>query len=132
MNSYDNAYYTIQDIRDAEERTRGIIGHDDIMSRLESMISYGVVELPWFRFTDCERDLISDYSGIKPRFRIPTPDPPCQSPCIPTCCDDCPVPSESDLPTPPREPQEIYAEYLKRTRGENDPEYMNFLKEFVR
>jgi hypothetical protein len=72
MKSYDDAYYTIQDIRDAEERTRGIIGHDDIISRLEFMISRGIVELAWFKFTDCERDLISDYSGIKPRFRQQT------------------------------------------------------------
>lgn len=70
MKLYDDAYYTIQDIRDAEERTRGIIGHDDIISRLEFMISCGIVEFPWFRFTNCERDLILEYSGIKPRFRI--------------------------------------------------------------
>ena len=61
-----------------------------------------------------------------------TPDSPCQAPCVPTCCDDCPVPPKPDPPTPPRKPHEIYAEHLKRTRGENDPEYMNFLKEFVR
>jgi hypothetical protein len=69
MKSYDDAYYTIQDIRDAEERTQRIIGHDDIMSRLEFMISEGILELPWFRFSSCERSLISDYCGIKPRFR---------------------------------------------------------------
>jgi len=69
MKSYDDAFYTIQDIRDAEERSRRIIGHDNITSRLEFMISRGIAELPWFRFTDCERDIISDYCGIKPRFR---------------------------------------------------------------
>lgn len=68
MITYDDAYYTIKDIRDAEERTREIIGHDDIMPRLEFMISRGIVELPWFRFSDTERDIISDYCGIKPRF----------------------------------------------------------------
>lgn len=66
---YNTAYYSIQDIRDAEEKTRGIIGHTDIMDRLEFMTSRGINEIPWFRFTDCERDLIRDFSGIKPRFR---------------------------------------------------------------
>jgi DNA polymerase elongation subunit (family B) len=69
MVSYNDAYYTIQDIRDAEEKTRGILGHDDIITRLEFLISRGIVEMPWFRFTDTERDIISDYCGIKPRFR---------------------------------------------------------------
>ncbi len=68
MKSYDDAFYTIQDIRDAEVKTRGIIGHDDIQDRLEFLISRGVIEMPWFRFTDTERDLICDYCGIKPRF----------------------------------------------------------------
>jgi hypothetical protein len=66
--TYDDAYYTIQDIRDAEVKTRGIIGHEDIATRLEFLISRGIVELPWFRFTDTERDIISEYCGIKPRF----------------------------------------------------------------
>jgi hypothetical protein len=67
--SYDDAYYTIQDIRDAEEKTQLIIGHADIQDRLEFMISRGIVEMPWFGFTECERDLINDFCGIKPRFR---------------------------------------------------------------
>jgi hypothetical protein len=67
--TYDDAFYTIQDIRDAEVKTRGIIGHDIIVDRLEFLISRGIIEMPWFRFTDTERDIISDYCGIKPRFK---------------------------------------------------------------
>jgi hypothetical protein len=69
MKSYDNAFYTIQDIRDAEVKSRGIIGHDDMMQVLEQMISLGIIEVPWFRLAESDRGIISDYCGIRPRFR---------------------------------------------------------------
>ena len=69
MGKYDKAYYTIEDTQEAEKRTRGILGHNDITDRVEFMISRNLTEMMWFKFTDCERDLISDYSGIKPRFK---------------------------------------------------------------
>jgi hypothetical protein len=66
---YNQAYYTIQDLKDAEVKTRGIIGHADIADRLNFMVSRKIDELPWFNFTDCERDLINDFSGIRPHFK---------------------------------------------------------------
>jgi hypothetical protein len=68
MRDYNKAFYTIQDIRDAEVKSGGVMGHVDIMQVLEQMISLGIVEIPWFRLAESDRDIISDYCGIKPRF----------------------------------------------------------------
>jgi hypothetical protein len=67
--NYNQAFYTINDIRSAEVLTRGILGHEDILSRLDWMVTFNCTELPWFKFTDTERDIISDYCGIKPHFK---------------------------------------------------------------
>ena len=67
IHDYNKAYFTIDDIRNAEVKTRGIIGHTDIESLLLSMISEGCVEISWFSLSECERDLIVDWSQIKPR-----------------------------------------------------------------
>jgi hypothetical protein len=66
---YNTAFYTLEDIKEAEVRTRGIIGHSDMQDRLGFMESRNLKEIRWFSLTDCERDLIRDYSGIKPRFK---------------------------------------------------------------
>lgn len=65
---YNLAFYTIEDIQKAEIITKAIIGHSDIEARLNFMIQRKMQKIRWFDLTDCERDLIRDYSQIPPRF----------------------------------------------------------------
>jgi hypothetical protein len=67
--SYDDAFYTIDDIKNAEVKSRGILGHSNIMDVLEQMEWAHIIQMPWFRLSESDRDIISSYCGIKPRFK---------------------------------------------------------------
>lgn len=69
MRTYDEAFFTIEDIRNAERLSRGILGHDNIVQLLETMTMRHIQEVPWFRLAESDRDIISDWCGIKPWWK---------------------------------------------------------------
>jgi hypothetical protein len=70
IGNFNLAFYTIGDIRDAEEKSRRIAGHDVIESRLEQMTNMGWDRILWFKMSESERDIIREFCGIKPRFGV--------------------------------------------------------------
>ena len=68
MRTYDDAFYTLEDIQNAEDLSRGILGHDNVVQVLEQMTARNIQRIPWFSLSESDRDIISDYCGIEPRW----------------------------------------------------------------
>lgn len=62
-------WFTREQIEEAEVKTQGILGHANILSVLERMDMFSRRNGPrWisaFQLTECERELIEDYCGIR-------------------------------------------------------------------
>lgn len=61
-------FLTIDQVKDAEKRSRGYIAHDDIAGLLEFLETIKATEVAWWKIGDTCRDIFT-WVGIKPNER---------------------------------------------------------------
>ena len=67
MGLYDRAYVTRDQVMAAEKASLGYLAHDDMVGLLEWMDRENLTEMPWFRMSSTQRDIL-EWVRVKPLF----------------------------------------------------------------
>jgi hypothetical protein len=68
MNPYDSAFVTVDQVEKAINVWVGCLAHEDMVDLLEWIKRERRTEMPWFRMSDTQRDILT-VAGIRPQFR---------------------------------------------------------------